>query len=464
VKNKERMASLSFGNKMKYVPIVCEGAQRANATPPASRDRTQRCTLPGASRRSAGQSACAWRTVSFAIAMSRAGRSRPQQAGVAQQRVEGRPVEGGQLGIDGAVHAVVGGRHALEEGGHAHRVVERRQGGRHAVGIAQRPVLQVRVAVAEQDEGGDAAHALPHVGHRLGRQAVEHAQHLRPVDLKAAAVLLARLVLEHLRELLHVHTTTPGRAVEAADREDLVEGDLLGQLRIGARDDARLGAVEAQRAAEAVARELVGHQVGMAHRRQLEDEGTGRAVAPHHVAPPLLHGGELDDHTGDRGRVLDRRLDEAGLQHVEPERGVPVAYGVGDALGRRHRLDLDRAHQIVAGGGQQLEFVVGAAAALLREALAVVAFGQQVLEVGGPVAVAARQADVARRREDGPGRRLVRAAVGQRQRRPRRIGHVVGIEGDPQDVAVLGQVADRPPPAAGQVQRHPQVANVGGKS
>jgi hypothetical protein len=71
----------------------------------------------------------------------------------------------------------------------------------------------------------------------------------------------------------------------------------------------------------------------------------------------------------------------------------------------------------VAGGGEQLELVVGRAAALLREALAVVALGQQVLEIARPVAVAARDAGVARRGQDGACRGLVGATVGQGKRR-----------------------------------------------
>lgn len=40
------------------------------------------------------------------------------------------------------------------------------------------------------------------------------------IDREAAAILLARLVLQHLRELLHVDAPAVGRAVEAAHRED----------------------------------------------------------------------------------------------------------------------------------------------------------------------------------------------------------------------------------------------------
>ena len=55
---------------------------------------------------------------------------------------------------------------------------------------------------------------------------------------------------------------------------------------------------------------------------------------------------------------------------------MPVAHHIGNAVLRGHGLYLQCAHQVVAGGGQQLEFVVGAAAAPAREALAGVGLGQ----------------------------------------------------------------------------------------
>src|ERR1700752_2569202 len=71
-------------------------------------------------------------------------------------------------------------------------------------------------------------------------------------------------------------------------------------------------------------------------------------------------------------------------------------------------------------------------------------FRQEVHEVGRQVAVAARSARVARRGQDGPGLGIVASGIGERRERPGRVVDVGLVERHPKDVAVLGEVADRP--------------------
>ncbi|MNT65467.1 hypothetical protein D3C72_2034520 [compost metagenome] len=74
---------------------------------------------------------------------------------------------------------------------------------------------------------------------------------------------------------------------------------------------------------------------------------------------------------------------------------MPVPHHIGNGFALWDGLHFQRAHQIVAGSGQQLKLIIGRAAALGSQAFAVVAFGQQVLEVHGPASIRAHQARIA---------------------------------------------------------------------
>src|SRR5450830_2190194 len=122
---------------------------------------------------------------------------------------------------------------------------------------------------------------------------------------------------------------------------------------------------------------------------------------------------------------------------------MPMPHRIGDALLWRYRLDFDAAHQVMAGRGQQLEFFLRRTAALLCQSIAVMPLRQQILEVGGPFAVAAGESAVIAGAQDFYGVFLALSLITQGQYRTLRIGDIRVIEGHPQDIAVFGQIADR---------------------
>ena len=201
---------------------------------------------------------------------------------------------------------------------------------------------------------------------------------------------------------------------------------------------------------------------------QLQYHAAGRALAVHGVAAAFLHGAELGDHAGQRGGVFHGVFDKPRLQHIEALGGVPVAHYIGYAVLRGHGLYLQRAHQVVAGGGEQLELVVGAAAALAREALAVVALGQQVLKINRPAPIGAHQPCIARRGQNLLRGGLVSALVAERERGALRVADVGLVKRHAQDVAILREVANGLAPArcavglGRAVQVQAQVADGGG--
>ncbi len=107
----------------------------------------------------------------------------------------------------------------------------------------------------------------------------------------------------------------------------------------------------------------------------------------------------------------------------------------------------DGAGQVAAAGGQQLEVVVLAAAAQLRDVGAQHALGQQVLEPGGQAPALGVEERVAHVGPEGGLRRGIARQHGQREHLRRRLGHHAGLGDEAAQVAVLEQLA---PAAAGQ--------------
>src|SRR5690606_12920673 len=110
----------------------------------------------------------------------------------------------------------------------------------------------------------------------------------------------------------------------------------------------------------------------------------GRAVPAYGVSPAFPDCREFRNDTRKRRGVFNRKLNEPRLENVQPHGGMPEPYGIGYALFLRNRLDFERTHQVMAGGGQELELVFQRAAPLAGQPLTVMSFWQQVLEETRP--------------------------------------------------------------------------------
>ena len=113
-----------------------------------------------------------------------------------------------------------------------------------------------------------------------------------------------------------------------------------------------MGTIEAHRLAKLEAHELVGHQVGMARRGQLEDGRTSRAVAFDDIAASFEYRRKLGDDAGQRRRIFDREFNEARFEDVQAQCRVPVAHHIRYRLIGGNRFNFNRPHQVMAGSSQ----------------------------------------------------------------------------------------------------------------
>ena len=176
------------------------------------------------------------------------------------------------------------------------------------IAVEQRPVLEVRVAIADCGVEENTTDELPEIAQSAIFEPDEEpadAVHVGGPVLRA----IIGMPVEHLEKILHVNTARLG-AIEATDQQGLwfSELELFGQsTHVGQSDQPRLRDLDADETSPAHHRKLVVRDAAVVRVRNLQQPPAPLSRHRQNPSPGVLDNRELQLETrdGEAERVLD---------------------------------------------------------------------------------------------------------------------------------------------------------------